>query len=76
MVADQPSFAKRLDQLVELADGLPLVAHNAAFDIGALREACMIADREWPTMDYARSLILSRRALNLISYRLPIVAAE
>ncbi|MGY1637571.1 exonuclease domain-containing protein [Geodermatophilus sp. SYSU D00742] len=75
-VADQPSFAERLDQLVALADGLPLVAHNAAFDIGALREACIVADREWPTTDYACSLIMSRRALDLISYRLPMVAAE
>jgi DNA polymerase-3 subunit epsilon len=76
MVADEPSFAERLDQLVELADGLPLVAHNASFDIGALREACIVVDREWPTTDYACSLILARRALDLISYRLPIVAAE
>jgi DNA polymerase-3 subunit epsilon len=76
MVADQPSFAGRLDQLVEVAEGLPLVAHNAAFDIGALREACLVADKEWPTTDYACSLILARRALDLISYRLPIVAAE
>ncbi|WP_202925709.1 exonuclease domain-containing protein [Goekera deserti] len=76
MVADQPSFAERLDQLVEVAGGLTLVAHNAAFDIGALREACLVADKEWPTADYACSLILARRALDLISYRLPIVAAE
>ncbi|MGY2084312.1 exonuclease domain-containing protein [Blastococcus sp. SYSU DS0539] len=76
MVADQPSFAERLDQLVEVAQGLPLVAHNAAFDVGALREACLVADKEWPTADYACSLILARRALDLISYRLPIVAAE
>ena len=75
MVADQPSFSERLAQLVEVAQGLPLVAHNAAFDIGALREACLVADKEWPTADYACSLILARRALDLISYRLPIVAA-
>ncbi|MCZ2849154.1 exonuclease domain-containing protein [Modestobacter sp. VKM Ac-2978] len=76
MVADQPSFAERLDQLVEVVQGLPLVAHNATFDVGALREACLVADKEWPTADYACSLILARRALDLISYRLPIVAAE
>src|SRR3712207_7291882 len=39
------SFAERLDQLLELSGGLPLVAHNAAFDIGALREACVAVDR-------------------------------
>ncbi|TQN44074.1 DNA polymerase-3 subunit epsilon [Blastococcus colisei] len=76
MVADQPSFAVRLDQLLEVTGGLPFVAHNAAFDIGALREACVAVDREWPTTDYACSLIMARRALDLISYRLPMVAAE
>jgi DNA polymerase-3 subunit epsilon len=75
MVADQPTFAERLDQLIELAGELPLVAHNAAFDIGALREACVAAERDWPAMDYVCSLILARRALDLISYRLPMVAA-
>lgn len=76
MVADQPAFTERLDQLLELADGLPLVAHNAAFDMGALREACVATDREWPTTDYACSLMMARRALDLISYNLPMVAAE
>lgn len=76
MVADQPTFAERLDQLLQLTGGLPLLAHNAAFDIGALREACIAVDREWPTTDYACSLIMARRALDLISYRLPMVAAE
>lgn len=76
MVADQPDFTERLDQLLELADGLPLVAHNATFDIGALREACVAVDRDWPATDYACSLIMARRALDLISYRLPMVAIE
>jgi DNA polymerase III subunit epsilon len=76
MVAHQPAFTERLDQLLKITDGLPLVAHNAAFDIGALREACMATGRAWPTTDYACSLMMARRALDLISYRLPIVAAE
>ncbi|MGY1761633.1 exonuclease domain-containing protein [Geodermatophilus sp. SYSU D00779] len=76
MVAEEPPFAERLDQLLEVADGLPLVAHNAAFDMGALREACIAAGREWPAVDYACSLVMARRALDLISYRLPMVADE
>ncbi len=76
MVADQPPFTERLDELMALSDGLPLVAHNAAFDVGALRDACTATDRDWPTTDYACSLVMARRALDLISYRLPIVAAE
>ncbi len=52
------------------------MAHNAAFDIGALREACIAVDRDWPATDFACSLIMARRALDLISYRLPMVTAE
>ncbi|MEK6442153.1 exonuclease domain-containing protein [Pseudonocardia sp. T1-2H] len=76
MVADQPTFSERLDQLLELASGLPLVAHNAAFDLGVLREACVAVERDWPSTEYACSLVMARRALDLISYRLPVVAAE
>ena len=75
-VADQPDFADRLDQLLSLAPGLPLVAHNVAFDMGAVREGCWFADRPWPTVSYACSLVMSRRALDLLSYRLPLVAQE
>jgi DNA polymerase-3 subunit epsilon len=76
VVAGQPTFSERLDQLLKLAGGLPLVAHNAAFDIGALRDACVAVNRDWPTIDYACSLLMARQALDLISHRLPIVAAE
>lgn len=76
MVADQPPFADRLVQLLNLAGGLPLVAHNAAFDIGAVREACVAAGVDWPSTDYACSLVMARRSLDLISYRLPVVAAD
>lgn len=76
MVANQPSFADRLSQLLQVAGGLPLVAHNAAFDIGALREACVETGLDWPSTDYACSLVMARRALDLISYRLPLVAVD
>lgn len=75
-VADQPDFADRLDELLSLAPGLPLVAHNVAFDMGAVREGCWFADRPWPTVSYACSLVMARRALDLVSYRLPLVAQE
>lgn len=76
MVAGQPTFLQRLDQLLALAPGLPLVAHNAAFDIGAIREACIVEDRPWPRLDYGCSLVMARRSLDLITYRLPVVAYE
>jgi DNA polymerase III epsilon subunit-like protein len=53
-----------------------VVAHNAAFDIGALRAGCDAADVEWPTLTYGCSLMMARRSgLGLLSYRLPLVCA-
>jgi DNA polymerase III subunit epsilon len=72
-VADQPCFAERLDQALKIIDGRPVIAHNAAFDIGALRGACLADDLPWPTLTYGCTLVLSRRLLDLLSYRLPIV---
>ncbi|MEU1982511.1 exonuclease domain-containing protein [Nocardia sp. NPDC019395] len=40
MVARQPSFAEQLRAAVTAIDGLPVVAHNAAFDMAALVQAC------------------------------------
>ena len=76
MVSGQPGFCERLSQLLDLASGLPLVAHNASFDMGAVREGCTFEGRPWPRVDYACSLFMARRALDLISYRLPLVAKE
>lgn len=73
-VADQPRFAARLPEILAFADGLPLVAHNAAFDVGVLRDACDASDEPWPTLDYACSLVLSRQTYQLLSYSLPWVA--
>ncbi|WP_180357805.1 exonuclease domain-containing protein [Streptomyces sp. NP160] len=73
-VVAAPSFAASLQRLVTVVGELPVVAHNAAFDIGALRDACDAADLAWPSLTYACSLVMARRALPLISYRLPMVA--
>lgn len=40
MVAGQPSFAEQLRAAVTAIDGLPVVAHNATFDMAALVQAC------------------------------------
>ncbi|HEX3826821.1 MAG TPA: exonuclease domain-containing protein [Sporichthyaceae bacterium] len=74
MVVGQPTFAERLEQLLELIGDLPVVAHNAGFDMGAVREACTFSDHPWPTLEYGCTLVMARRSLDLISYRLPLVA--
>jgi DNA polymerase-3 subunit epsilon len=73
-VANEPEFAIRLQQVLALVGDLPVVAHNAAFDIGAIRQACVADHLDWPHLTYACSLVMARRAgLGLLSYRLPIV---
>src|SRR5450756_894328 len=63
-------------QVLEVVGDRPVVAHNAAFDIGAIRQGCVYASVDWPELTYGCTLVLSRRILNLLSYRLPIVCAD
>jgi len=60
MVRHEPRFAQRLPEILAFADGLPFVAHNAAFDIGVIRDACDVSDLVWPRLSYACTLVLSR----------------
>lgn len=73
-VLGQPDLPTRLAHIQDLIGDLPVIAHNAAFDIGALRSGCDAAGAQWPTLTYACSLTMARRAgLGLLSYRLPLV---
>lgn len=72
-VADQPTFAELVPELIETFGELPVVAHNAAFDMGALRSALAYAEIPWPSLHYGCTLVWSRRLLDLPSHRLPIV---
>ncbi|MEK6191357.1 MAG: exonuclease domain-containing protein [Chloroflexota bacterium] len=74
MVRNEPRFAARLPEILAFADGLPLVAHNAAFDMGVIRDACGVSDLLWPRASYACTLVLSRLTWSLLSYSLPWVA--
>ncbi|WP_228567031.1 exonuclease domain-containing protein [Nocardia sp. SYP-A9097] len=74
MVADQPVFAARFPEVLEVVADLPLVAHNAGFDSSAIREACRHSEIPSPSWDFTCTLTMSRRHLDLDSYRLPAVA--
>jgi len=76
MVKDAPPFSERIGQVLEVVGDLPVVAHNAAFDICAIRQGCDEDELDWPELTYGCTLVLSRRILNLLSYRLPVVCAE
>ena len=74
MVRGEPRFADRLPEILAFAGGLPFVAHNAAFDMGVIRDACVVSDLRWPEATYACTLVFSRVTWSLLSYSLPWVA--
>lgn len=73
-IESAPSWAEALQQILEFTAGRTLVAHNAAFDLGVLRDACTTEGSPWPTLRYACSLVVARKTWRLISYTLPEVA--
>ncbi|OOC53862.1 MULTISPECIES: exonuclease domain-containing protein [Nocardiopsis] len=76
-VVDAPSWSQVHTRIVEFADGDPLVAHNAAFDMGVLRRACEHAGLSHPAWEYACTLALSRRTwTGLSDHKLPTVCAH
>ena len=75
-VTEAPTWEKVREQVVEFAQGGALVAHNAPFDMGALRQACAHTGQPLPAFDYACTLALSRRTWDLPDHRLPTVCAH
>jgi DNA polymerase-3 subunit epsilon len=76
MVATSPTWPQIRDWIVDWIDGDIVVCHNAGFDIGVIRYACMADGLPWPTMRFFCTLVAARRAYRLLSYRLPFVCAE
>lgn len=76
MVADAPSWRMTLQWIIRHAGSDPLVCHNAGFDMGVIRYACIADSLQWPSFDFLCTMVLARRAYRLPSYRLPFVAAE
>ena len=73
MVANAPRWEVVLPAIVDYVGDDIVVAHNAGFDIGVIRYACAVDNLEWPSMRFLCTLVMSRRALRLPSYRLPFV---
>ena len=74
MVMKQPRFADRLPEILDFAKSHPLIAHNAAFDLGVIADAARLSSSELPPLDFACTLVLARKTYDLLSYRLPFVA--
>jgi DNA polymerase III epsilon subunit-like protein len=75
-VAGAPNWKQAANWIVRYTDSDTLVCHNAGFDIGVIRHACVADDMPWPSVDFLCTLVLARRAYRLPSYCLPFVAAQ
>jgi DNA polymerase III epsilon subunit-like protein len=73
-VRDAPSWPEAITGIVRFINGRAVVAHNAAFDMGVVRDACDETGVRWPELSYACTLVVARRTWPLISYSLPWVA--
>ncbi|MEU7925812.1 exonuclease domain-containing protein [Micromonospora sp. NPDC049801] len=73
-VQNAPNWPQALKEIIDFVDDRPVVAHNAAFDLGVIRNACDLTDSPWPNLTYACTLVVARRTWQLISYSLPWVA--
>lgn len=73
MVANVPRWKEVLPLIVDFVGDDVLVAHNAAFDTGVMRYACEIDKIDWPEFNFLCTLVMSRHALALPTYRLPYV---
>jgi len=66
------------EQLAELRDFIGLdiaVAHNASFDMGVIRAACLETVSPTPKLKYLCSVQVSRKTYEIPSHRLPLAAA-
>ncbi|GGC53401.1 hypothetical protein IEU95_10055 [Hoyosella rhizosphaerae] len=65
-----------IGHVLDIAGGLPLVCHNASFDISALRDACVAEALPIPELSFGCTLTWSRKDLSkLQNHKLPTVAA-
>ncbi|GAA2517695.1 DEDD exonuclease domain-containing protein [Pilimelia columellifera] len=61
MVAGAPPLAAVLPTVLEFLAGATLVAHNAPYDVGFLKAACLRLGYRWPAPPVLDTLALARR---------------
>jgi DNA polymerase-3 subunit epsilon len=75
-VKNSPEIKEIWQQVTNFIGKSPLIAHNAAFDMGVLRATADLYSLELPEVDVYCTLVLSRKILSLVSYSLPWVAED
>lgn len=74
-LAGQPTFSELWPEIVRRLGDRAVVAHNAAFDISVIRDATSLCGIDWPTLDFACSMLLARRHHDTAEHTLDVVAA-
>jgi DNA polymerase-3 subunit epsilon len=72
---DAPTFPEVWAQIADRLEGLPLVAHNKAFDESCLKAVFREYGMEYPDYPFYCTLVASRRCLDLPNHQLHVVAA-
>ena len=74
---DAPVFPRVWEKIAPLIEGLPLVAHNARFDEGCLKEVFRVYQMDYPDYVFYDTLAASRRHFggSLPNHQLHTVAA-
>lgn len=73
-VASKSEFGELWPELSNFIGDLPIVAHNASFDVSVLRAALSSSNHKWPELDYACTYVFSKNQFDLPRHRLPDVA--
>jgi DNA polymerase-3 subunit epsilon len=73
-VENAPTWPEVLAQMLDFIEGDVLIAHNASFDMAVMRKTTEAVGGTLPELNYACSLLISRKTYNLESYRLNQVA--
>ncbi len=76
IVANKPRFGEFWDSFQKFIEDLPIVAHNASFDLSVLRASLNASDIEWPELNYACTMVMSREIFKITSHTLPFVAHQ
>ncbi|MEV3963675.1 exonuclease domain-containing protein [Nocardia sp. NPDC050193] len=74
-VANLPRFHEVWPDALGLIGEMPVIAHNADFDISAVRQACAQSRRPGPAWTYGCTKEYAQSLLSLRNNKLPTVAA-
>lgn len=67
-------FADVWPSVEEFIGDLPIVAHNASFDLSVLRATLSASEILWPQLEYACTMVMSRSIFQITSHSLLFVA--